>query len=183
MCIRDSYHALLISLANTGEPLYLVNRSGNCTTSDQAAMYLNRAIDLCLTAGFLNILLRGDTDFSQTGYLDGWDQKGVRFIFGINAMQNLTERAENLSEDLWRRLLRPAKYTVKTQPRRRPENVKERIVLQRGYENIRLCSEDVAEFAYRPTKCRKTYRIVVLRKNLSVEKLSLIHISEPTRPY
>jgi hypothetical protein len=47
------------------EPLYLVNRSGNCTSSDQAATYLDRAIDLCLTAGFPTILLRGDTDFSQ----------------------------------------------------------------------------------------------------------------------
>jgi hypothetical protein len=164
------YHPLLISLANTGEPLYLVNRSGNCTSSDQAAAYLDRAIDLCLTAGFLAILLRGDTDFSQTGCLDGWDDKGVRFIFGINAMPNLIERADNLLEDLWRPLLRPAKYAVKTQPRRRPANVKERIVIEREYENIRLRSEDVAEFAYRPTKCIKTYRIVVLRKNLSVEK-------------
>jgi hypothetical protein len=164
------YHPLLISLANTGEPLYLVNRSGNCPSSDQAAAYLDRAIDLCLTAGFLAILLRGDTDFSQTGYLDGWDDKGVRFIFGMNAMPNLIERADNLPEGLWRPLLRPAKYEVKTQPRRRPENVKERIVIEREYENIRLRSEDVAEFAYRPTKCRKTYRIVVLRKNLSVEK-------------
>jgi len=164
------YHPLLISLANTGEPLYLVNRSGNCTSSDQAAPYLDRAIAFCLTAGFLAILLRGDTDFSQTGYLDGWDDKGVRFIFGMNAMPNLIERADNLPEDLWRPLLRPARYAVKTQPRRRPENVKERIVIEREYENIRLRSEDVAEFAYRPTKCRKTYRIVVLRKNLSVEK-------------
>jgi hypothetical protein len=164
------YHPLLISLANTGEPLYLVNRSGNCTSSDQAAAYLDRAIDLCLTAGFLAILLRGDTDFSQTVYLDGWDDKGVRFIFGMNAMPNLIERADNLLEDLWRPLLRPAKYAVKTQPRRRPANVKERIVIEREYENIRLRSEDVAEFAYRPTKCIKTYRIVVLRKNLSVEK-------------
>ena len=164
------YHPLLISLANTGEPLYLVNRSGNCTSSDQAAAYLDRAIDLCLTAGFLAILLRGDTDFSQTVYLDGWDDKGVRFIFGMNAMPNLIERADNLLEDLWRPLLRPAKYAVKTQPRRRPANVKERIVIEREYENIRLRSEDVAEFAYRPTKCTKTYRIVVLRKNLSVEK-------------
>ena len=164
------YHPLLISLANTAEPLYLVNRSGNCTSSDQAAAYLDRAIDLCLTAGFLAILLRGDTDFSQTVYLDGWDDKGVRFIFGMNAMPNLIERADNLLEDLWRPLLRPAKYAVKTQPRRRPANVKERIVIEREYENIRLRSEDVAEFAYRPTKCIKTYRIVVLRKNLSVEK-------------
>jgi hypothetical protein len=85
-------------------------------------------------------------------------------------MPNLITRADNLPEGLWRPLLRPAKYAVKTQPRCRPANVKERIVIEREYENIRLCSEEVAEFAYRPTKCRKTYRIVVLRKNLSVEK-------------
>ena len=28
----------------------------------------------------------------------------------------------------------------------------------------------MAEFDYRPTQCRKTYRMVVVRKNLSVEK-------------
>jgi hypothetical protein len=31
-------------------------------------------------------------------------------------------------------------------------------------------SEETAEFAYRPTACKKSYRIVVVRKNLSVEK-------------
>jgi len=40
---------------------------------------------------------------------------------------------------------------------------------QWGYHPL-LVSEDVAEFAYRPTLCRKTHRVVVVRKNLSVEK-------------
>ena len=164
------YHPLVVSLANTSEPLYLVNRSGNCTSSEGAAGYIDRAMDLCDTAGFRNILARGDTDFSQTKYLDRWDGRGARFIFGINAMPNLIEIADNLSEGLWRRLLRPAKYEVKTQPRRRPANVKERIVVERQYKNIRLQCEDVAEFNYSPTKCNNTYRIVVLRKNLSVER-------------
>jgi len=164
------YHPLVISLANTGEPLYLVNRSGNCTSSEGAAKYLDRAMDLCVAAGFRKILVRGDTDFSQTRHLDRWDTRGARFIFGINAMPNLIEIADNLPEGLWRPFLRPAKYEVKTEPRRRHANVKEQIVVERGYENIRLQSEDVAEFDYSPTKCNKTYRIVVLRKNLSVER-------------
>jgi hypothetical protein len=164
------YHPLVVSLANTAEPLYLVNRSGNSTSSEGAARYIDKAIDLCTTAGFGKTLLRGDTDFSQTRHLDRWDDRGARFIFGINAMPNLIEIADNLSEGLWRPLLRPAKYDVKTQPRRRPANVKEQIVVERQYENIRLQSEQVAEFAYRPTKCKKTYRMVVLRKNLSVER-------------
>jgi len=164
------YHPLVVSLANTSEPLYLVNRSGNCTSSDGAAIRFDQAIALCLTAGFKKILLKGDTDFSQTGHLDRWDDKGVQFIFGINAMRNLEKIADSLAECLWRPLPRPAKYDVKTQPRRRAVNVKERIVTEREYKNIRLQSEDVSEFEYSPTKCNKTYRIVVLRKNLSVEK-------------
>jgi len=164
------YHPLVVSLANTSEPLYLVNRSGNYTSSEGAAKYIDRAMDLCDTVSFSSILVRGDTDFSQTKHLDRWDARGATFIFGINAMPNLIEIADNLPECLWRPLLRPAKYEIKTQPRSRPANVKERIVAEREYKNIRLQSEDVADFEYSPTKCNKTYRIVVLRKNLSVEK-------------
>lgn len=165
------YHPLVISLANTGEPLYLVNRSGSCTSSQSAAAYFDRAIDLCLAAGFREILLRGDTDFSQTEHLDRWDDRSqVRFVLGIDAMPNLVALAEGLAEGLWKPLHRPAKYEVRTEPRQHPANVKERIVRERGYKNVRLQAEQVAEFDYRPTKCHKTYRVVVLRKNLSVER-------------
>jgi len=164
------YHPLLLSLANTGEPLYLINRSGNRPSSEGAALWYDRAIDLCFRGGFQKILLRGDTDFSQTEHLDRWDARGVRFIFGLNAMPNLIELAQDLPPAAWKRLIRPAKYDVATQPRQRPENVKEQIIREREFENIRLQSEQVAEFAYRPTKCQNTYRVVVVRKSLSVEK-------------
>src|SRR4030065_758245 len=75
------YHALILSLANTGEPLYLVNRSGNCTSSQSAAEYYDRAINLCLTAGFREILLRGDTDFSQTEDLASWGNRPQGGVF------------------------------------------------------------------------------------------------------
>jgi hypothetical protein len=164
------YHPLLVSLSNTGEPLYLSNRSGNCTSSKDACHYLDRAARLCRTAGFKKIRFRGDTDFSQTKYLDGWDEDGISFVFGINAMPNLVEIAENLPETAYKALVRQARYTVKTEPRSKPANIREQLVKQRGYKNIRLQSEQTAEFEYRPVKCRKSYRIVVLRKNLSIEK-------------
>jgi hypothetical protein len=165
------YHPLIVSLANTQEPLYVVNRPGNRPSHEGAAERFDQCIELCLRAGFRRILLRGDTDFTQTGELDRWDaDPRVRFIFGIDAMPNLVEKAENLPEIAWKPLDRAAKYTVATEPRTRPENVKEQIVRQREFENIRLRSEDVAEFEYQPGKCRKSYRIVVVRKNLSVEK-------------
>jgi hypothetical protein len=164
------YHPLVVSLANTGEPLYLVNRSGNRPSHEGAAERFDQAVYLCRRAGFKKITLRGDTDFSQTRHLDRWDDEKVRFVFGIDAMPNLVEMAENLAKTAWRPLLRPAKYEVKTEPRRRPENVKDEIVRKRNFEKIKLISEHVAEFSYSPTHCKKTYRIIVLRKNLTVEK-------------
>jgi hypothetical protein len=164
------YHPLVVSLANTGEPLFLVNRGGNRPSYEGAARRFDQTLDLCGQAGFRNILFRGDTDFSQTVHLDRWDDAGARFIFGIDAMSNLKKTADSLDSAVWKRLRRKPKYTVRTQRRRRPRNVKEQIVVEREYKNIRLCSEDVAEFAYRPTACKKTYRVVVIRKNLSVER-------------
>ncbi len=164
------YHPLLVSLSNTGEPLYLANRSGNCTSSQNAFHYLDKAADLCRAAGFKKIRFRGDTDFSQTKYLDGWDEDGVTFVFGINAMPNLVKLAENLPQTAYINLTRQPKYAVKTRTRRKPANIKEQIVKKRGYKNIRLQSEQTAEFEYTPVKCSNSYRIVVLKKNVSVEK-------------
>lgn len=164
------YHPLLVSLANTAEPLFVMNRPGNRPSHEGAAWYLDRAARLCIEAGFKKILLRGDTDFTQTAHLDRWDAAGYRFDFGIDAMSNLVELAENVPKSAWKRLQRPLRYAVKTEPRGRRENVKERIVRERQFENIRLQSEEVAAFDYRPTLCEKTYRVVVVRKNLSVEK-------------
>ncbi|KKL94739.1 hypothetical protein LCGC14_1861650 [marine sediment metagenome] len=164
------YHPLVVSLANTGEPLYLVNRSASRPSHEGAADRFDQALDLCRRAGFRTILFRGDTDFTQTRHLDRWDEQGARFIFGIDAMKNLVHLAETLPDKGWAPLQRPAKYEVKTQERQRPEDVKERIVRERAFKNIRLDSEHVAEFAYSPTACKKTYRIVVVRKNLSIEQ-------------
>ncbi len=164
------YHPLVVSLANTSEPLFVVNRGGNRPSHEQAAEYIDRAIEVCRRAGFGGILLRGDTDFTQTKHLDRWEEEGVRFLFGIDAMANLLAKAESLPEKAWKRLVRPAPYEVRTRERARPDNVKEQIVRQREFENIRLVDEQVAEFTYRPTACRKDYRVVVVRKNLSVEK-------------
>jgi hypothetical protein len=165
-----SYHPLLVSLANTQEPLYLVNRSGNRNSQEGAAARYDQAIELCRRAGFERITLRGDTAFSQSEHLDRWDDDGVRFVLGYSAAPNLVEKADKLSRGAWSRLARPARYEVKTEARQRPVNVKELAVIEHEYQNIRLLSEDVASFSYSPARCKKDYRIVVVRKNLSVER-------------
>jgi hypothetical protein len=162
------YHALVLSLANTGEPLFVVNRSGNRPSHEQAAEYFDRSIALCRQAGFRKIRLRGDTDFTQSAHLDRWDEDRVQFVFGIDATATLYEIAGNLPPNAWKTLTRRAKYTVKTKSRRRPANVKQQVVETRGFEDIRLVKEHVAEFRYRPVKCKRAYRVVVVWKELDV---------------
>lgn len=164
------YHPLIVSLANTGEPLFIYNRRGNRPSHEGAAAYLDRAVDLCRRAGFRKITLRGDTDFTQTEHLDRWDEEGVQFVLGIDAMPNLYELAENLPNETWQQLRRRPKYEVRTQPRSRPQNFKQQVVEEREFENIRLVKEYVAEFDYSPTKCGKSYRVVVVWKDLEVKK-------------
>jgi Transposase DDE domain group 1 len=165
------YHALVLSLANTREVLSIVNRSGNRPSHEGAAEQVDRAVDVCRRGGFRTVLLRGDTDFSQTEHLDRWNSSGhVKFIFGYDSKANLRDLADSLPQAAWQKLERPPRYTVQTQTRQRPDNVKEQIVVAREFENKKLQAEEVAEFDYRPTACRNTYRMVVVRKNITVEK-------------
>jgi hypothetical protein len=163
------YHPLLVSLANTMEPLYLVNRSGNSVSHDGAVEWIDRAIGV-VRQGFKKVCLRGDTDFALTVHFDRWSKEGVRFAFGIDAMRNLVEIAEGLDSKRWRRLRRREKEPLSGERRKRPKNFKEEIVAEKGYRNIRLVREHVSEFSYQPTKCKRPYRVIVLKKSLSVEE-------------
>lgn len=162
------YHPLVMTLAHTREVLYVVNRSGNRPSHERAFAYFDRAMDLCRRAGFRRLRLRGDTDFSQTRHLDRWHDDGVQFVFGMDAMPNLVEIAENLPDSAWNVLHRKQRASEK--PRARRPNTKEQIVIEKEYTNKRLEKEFVAEFDYSPTACRHTYRMVVLRKQVSVTK-------------
>jgi hypothetical protein len=143
------YHALVLSLANTGEVLGLVNRAGNRPSREGAAAEVDRALAVCFRGGFRQVLLRGDTDFSQTEHLDRWDaDPRVRFVFGYDAAPNLVARAEELPARAWKPLHRPPHHQVRTRPRQRPDNVKEAVVVRRGFDNLKLRSEDLAEFNY-----------------------------------
>jgi len=164
------YHPLVVSLANTQEPLYLINRRGNRPSSEGAAARFDQARVLCQDAGFRRITFRGDTDFSQTEHLDRWDAAGVRFVFGYDARANLIGVADALPPRAWTRLVRRPAYAVQTAPRERPVNVKAAIIVERAFKNLRLEAEAVAEFPYQPVACTQAYRMVVVRKNISVEQ-------------
>jgi hypothetical protein len=186
------YHPLLISLANTAEPLFLLNRSGNRPSQERAGEYLDKAVALCVRAGFRKILLRGDTRIAQNKDLDPWDKQilprdgntiaetanldswddaeNVRFIFGYAAYDVLKARADELPVQAYSFLERPPGYAIKTVPRQQPERIKPEIVRERGFKTIHLLEEMIAEFDYQPDACKKSYRMIVLRKRLATDQ-------------
>jgi hypothetical protein len=189
---RWGYHPLLVSLANTAEPLFLLNRSGNRPSQERAGEYLDKAVALCRRAGFRTILLRGDTRIAENKDLDRWDDRvlprdgttiaetvdldswddagNIRFLFGYAAYDVLKARADALPEEAYSFLERPPRYAIKTSPRQQPERVKPEIVRQRGFKTIHLLEEMIAEFDYRPVACKKSYRMIVLRKRLATDQ-------------
>jgi hypothetical protein len=172
------YSTLQVLLANTAEPLFLCNRSGNRPSHEGVIGYFDKSIALCRRAGFADILLRGDTDFSLTAAFDRWSDDKVRFIFGNDANDTMKAWAGSAPDDMYQELVREAERIIKTKARERPENVKQRIVVERGFEDIRLKGEEVIDFDYRPRKCKRTYRVVAVRKNLSHERHELVLFEE-----
>ena len=78
--------------------------------------------------------------------------------------------AEDLPAQAYHFLERDPRYVIKTVPREKPERVKPEIVKERGFKAIHLLEEMIAEFAYRPVACKKSYRVVVLRKRLGIDR-------------
>lgn len=164
------YNVLVVSLANTNEPLFLDNRGANSPSQQGAATRFDQAIALVQRAGFRSVLLRGDTDFSQTQHLDRWHEQKVQFVFGYDAHQTLVLHAEALPEASWARLERVERHELKTEPRAPRDNVKAAIIEQKEYLNFHLVKEDIAEFDYQPTACKTSYRMIALRKTITVER-------------
>jgi hypothetical protein len=164
---RWGFGPLVVSLANSQEPVFVVNRPASRPSHDGAALWIDRAITWAQDdAGFKEVLVRGDTDFSLTAKFDGWDERGVQFVFGMDANPSFVRRAKELQEDGWGPLVRPTKETKRK--RQRPPKIKDAVVQEKGFRVLTQEEEWVAEMPYRPCKAKKTYRLVVVRKKIRV---------------
>ena len=163
------YAPLIVSLANTKEVLYLINRPGQSASHSGSVEWIDRAVELVgEVAGTLTI--RGDTDFTNTPHLDRWHEAGRRFILGMDAHPKVVGLAEALPASAWKRLERLPKYEILTEPRQKAFRYKEQIVVEKEFKNQVLVGEDIAEIEYQPVKCGRKYRLVIVRKNISVQE-------------
>lgn len=158
---RWGYGPLVVSLANTREPLHIENRPGSASSNRDAGAWIDRGIALVRDI-FDEVWITGDTAYYLAGKFDGWHQDGVKFVFGVDSWKSLRAIADGIP--LWKKLHRPAAYRVKTQKRKRPDNVKRQVIREREFKHQELIEEFVAEVAYRPAACRRDYRLIILKK-------------------
>ncbi len=166
------YYPMLVSLANTKEPLYILNRRGNApSVSEESATLLENAAYFCRETGFRKILMRGDSAFALTKNFDEWNAYDYKFVFSYQAKPHLVagmeEGPDYFAVNEWERLVRKSDHIFE---RKRPLNVKSKIVEKRGYKNLITTNEEITEFPYTPYFCEDEYRIVAIRKTITEEK-------------
>ena len=71
-------------------------------------------------------------------------------VRGDRPVLSASNIAEDLPENAWQTLQR----RQRPEPRKRAPNVKDAIVREHEFETLRLQSEEIAEFPYRPTACQ-----------------------------
>jgi Transposase DDE domain group 1 len=162
------YAPLVVSLANTKEVLYVINRPGNAASQAGSVEWIDRAVALVKpVAG--TVTIRGDTDFSHAEQLDRWDDQGTKFILGMDAHPKLVKLAEALETGAWTAFEREPRYEILTEPRPKAFRYKEQVVVERRFENKKLVGEALAQIEYQPHRCRRKYRVIILRKNITMQ--------------
>lgn len=167
---KYGYHPLLVTLAETGECLRLINRPGNVASEAGIGREIATVLPL-VGEHFERVYLRGDSKFCRRDLVKMADARGACFAFVKEQSPNLSKIVESLPKTAWtpfhghleKRHVSKTGRTRKKRPRR-----KKRIAKQRGYRNLRTVREWVAETCYRLTNTEVDCRLVVKRKRLEV---------------
>lgn len=153
------FSTLILTEMTTGVHLYIVNRSGNVLSQEDCKQWIDKAIDLLLE-NFEKVIIRGDSAYYLTKYLDEWSKR-VDFIFSVDQYEKYIEKAESIENKGWNELERAEKNIERDH---RHENVKERVIAERKYTQIKQRTEYVSEYRNQPSKSQKEYRMVVVRQ-------------------
>jgi hypothetical protein len=178
-----SYHPLLLSLAETNEPLRTINRPGNVTSADGAAQALHEVLPM-VGRHFETVTVRGDSAFYQRAILAACEQHGARFAIVMDGYQVLHDKADALDPSAWKpfsahRAEDVIRVAAERATRRKRQRVRPRRARERGYTTLKTTRQWVAEFAYtlpRQDKATdfglggRTYRVVVKRQEVDVSE-------------
>jgi hypothetical protein len=167
---RWSYNVLLASLAGTGECLAVRNRPGNVRSSEGAADLLEETLPR-VKQRFREVLVRADSDFDRRDVREACEAEGVHFAFVAREASNRLSWAEGLPESAWtpfrtraHREREKNRHRRGFEGRRKKSNRRRRRARERGYTNLDLKKQWIAEIPWKPPGATKTYRMILRRQ-------------------
>ena len=167
---RWSYNVLLASLAGTGECLAVRLRPGNVRSSEGAAPLLEETLPR-VKGRFAQVLVRADSDFDRRDVREACEAEGAWFAFVAREASNRLAWAEAIPESKWKpfrtrahRDRQARRARLDFEPRRKKRNRRRRRARQRGYTDLQLARQWVAEIPWTPLGSQKTYRMIVRRQ-------------------
>ncbi len=167
---RWSYNVLLASLAGSGECLAVRNRPGNVRSSNGAAELLEETLPR-VKSRFAKVLVRADSDFDRRDVREACEAEGVFFAFVAREASNRLAWAEAIPESKWKTFRTRAHREQRARcarpdfrPRRKKRNRRRRRARERGYTDLQLARQWVAEIPWMPAGSEKTCRMIVRRQ-------------------
>ena len=169
---RWSYNVLLASLAGTGECLAVRNRPGNLRSSNGAAALLEETLP-GVKRRFADVLVRADSDFDRRDVREACEAEGAFFAFVAREASNRLSWAEGIPESAWKPFQTRAhrervagRARPGFEPRRKKRNRRRRRARARGYTDLKLVRQWVAELPWTPPGSEKTYRMILRRQRI-----------------
>jgi hypothetical protein len=156
---RWSYNVLLASLAGSGECLAVRLRAGNERSSEGAADLLEETLPR-VKRRFTQVLVRADSDFDRRDVREACEAEGAFFAFVAREASNRPAWAEAIPESACHRDRQARRAEPDFEPRRKKRNRRRRRARQRGYTDLKLVRQWVAEIPWTPPGSEKTYRMI-----------------------
>ena len=164
------YHPLAITLAESQEVLRLLNRWGNVTSADGAAVELEKVFPL-LEKHFTTIIVRGDSAFVDRDIFELCDERGQYFAIVCPQYPNLQKIADSLPESAWEPFDDETRRTMPRQrQRQRGKNLRRQNARARKKRDLKLQRQWVAEVPYELAKSEQEYRLVIRRQKIEESK-------------
>ena len=167
-----SYHPLVVSMANTGECLAIVNRTGCASSADGTGEVMHEVLPRVVER-FRNVIVRGDSAFDRQDLREVIEHYDAYFAFVGRAHTGRPEQAAGLPEKAYKPFRtraarqrdehhrkRGSKFRARTKKR---EQRKMR-ARQRNYKEMRLVNQWLAETTYQPDDSPVKYRLIVRRQ-------------------
>ena len=176
-----SYHPLLLTLAETNEPLRTINRPGNAYSAQGATQALEQVLPM-VNRHFQKVRVRGDSAFYQRAIMAECVRHRAQFALVMDGYQALQKKAENLQNTAWQPFTddppQPRRLRSVRRRRKRPR-YRRKIARRRGYRRLATTRQWVAEFDYVLSGPKKMlgkelvgrrFRVVVKRQRVEVSE-------------